>query len=155
MSSSAAGSKGVARLRAVASLLRRPAEAWLAVQTVCWLCALPLLKRALPLPKLAGLMWLPARISDRDPGQEERTIRIVTRLSRASGGNCLARSLVLYRYLSRADAEPRLVVGMAKPDQLIGHVWVTVDGRPLLETSETLGSYTEIVTFGHGAEQES
>ena len=87
-------------------------------------------------------------IRERDPEREERTIGVVARLSRASGGNCLARSLVLYRYLSRADADPRLVVGMAKPDEYLGHVWVTVDGRPLLETPETLRGYEEVTTFG-------
>ena len=155
MSSSAADPKHFSRLRAAVGVLSRPADAWLAVRTVCWMCALPLLKRTLPLPRLVRLMWVPARIPERDPKREERTIRIVARLSRASGGNCLARSLVLYRYLSRADAGPRLVVGMAKPDEFLGHVWVTVDGRPLLETRETLGSYTEVVSFGRGGAQES
>jgi Transglutaminase-like superfamily len=112
------------------------------------MCALPFLKRTFPLPRLVRLMWLSPRIPGRDPGREERTIRIVARLSRASGGNCLARSLVLYRYLSRVDADPRLVVGMAKPDEFLGHVWVTVDGRQLLETSETLRGYEEVTTFG-------
>jgi len=119
------------------------------------MCALPVLKRTFPLPRLVRLMWLPSQIPERDPEWEERTIRIVARLSRASGGNCLARSLVLYRYLSRAHAGPRLVVGMAKPDELLGHVWVMVDGRALLETPETLGSYTEVVSFGHRGARES
>ena len=117
-------------------------------RTVCWMCALPVLKRTLPLPRLVRLMWLPHADRERDPEREERTIRVVARLSRASGGNCLARSLVLYRYLSRADADPHLVVGMARPDEFLGHVWVTVDGRPLLETPETLRGYEEVTTFG-------
>ncbi len=100
-------------------------------------------------------MWLAPRGAARDPEREQRTIRVVARLSRTSGGNCLERSLVLYRYLSRADAGPRLVVGMAKPDELLGHVWVTVDSRPLLETPETLRSYTAVVSFGRGGAQES
>ena len=95
-------------------------------------------------------MWLPPRGVARDPGREQRTIRVVSRLSRTSGGNCLERSLVLYRYLARANADPRLVVGMAKPDEYLGHVWVTVDGRSLLETSETLRGYTEVVMFRAG-----
>jgi len=135
-------------LKALAGLLSRPPAAWLAVRAVCWMCALPVLKRTLPLPRLVRLMWLPPRIRERDPEREERTIRIVARLSRTSGGNCLARSLVLYRYLSRADADPRLVVGMAKPEVFVGHVWVTVGGRPLLESTETLRGYEEVTTFG-------
>jgi Transglutaminase-like superfamily len=112
------------------------------------MCALPALKRTLPLPRLVRLMWLPRRLPERNPEREERTIRIVARLSWASGGNCLARSLVLFRYLSRLDADPRLVVGMARPDEFLGHVWVTIDGRPLLETPETLAGYEEVTTFG-------
>ena len=100
-------------------------------------------------------MWLSPRGPARDPSREERTIRVVARLSRTSGGNCLERSLVLYRYLARASADPRLVVGMARPDEYLGHVWLTVDGRPLLETHETLGPYTEVVRFGRGGAQES
>jgi hypothetical protein len=108
------------------------------------------LKRTLPLERLVRLMWLPPRGIARDPGREQRTIRVVSRLSRASGGNCLERSLTLYRYLARASADPRLVAGMARPGEYVGHVWVTVDGRPLLETPETLRTYEEITTFGEG-----
>jgi hypothetical protein len=100
-------------------------------------------------------MWLSPHGAARDPEREQRTIRVVARLSRTSGGNCLERSLVLYRYLARANADPHLVVGMAKPDEYLGHVWVTVDGRPLLETSETLGGYTEVVSFRVGEAQYS
>jgi hypothetical protein len=93
-------------------------------------------------------MWLAPRGSDRHHERERRTTHVVARLSRASGGNCLERSLILYRYLARAGARPRLVVGMAKPDKYLGHVWVTVDGHPLLETSETLRDFREITAFG-------
>ena len=100
-------------------------------------------------------MWRFPRRAERNAEREGRTIQIVARLSRASGGNCLERSLILYRYLSRANADPHLVIGMARPDTYLGHVWVTVDDRPLLETPETLGSYTEVVSFGRGGARES
>jgi len=141
--------------RALAGLLGSPRDALLAARTFGWLCVLPLLKRTLPLDRLVPLMWHQPRGAARDPAREQRTIRVVGRLSRTSGGNCLERSLVLYRYLARANANPHLVVGMAKPDEYLGHVWVTVDGRPLLETAETLGSYTEVVSFGRGGARES
>jgi len=113
------------------------------------------LKRTLALERLVRLMWLAPGGNARDSGRERRTIRIVARLARTSGGNCLERSLVLYRYLARANADPHLVVGMARPDEYLGHVWVTVDGQPLLETPETLGGYTEVVTFRAGRAQHS
>ena len=133
--------------------LARPGDALLAGRIYGWLCVLPLLKRRLSLAKLVRLMWLRPRGAARDSVRERRTIRAVARLSRASRGNCLERSLVLYRYLARATADPHLVVGMARPDEYLGHVWVTVDGRPLLETAETLASYTELVGFGRDGAQ--
>ena len=155
MSSSTADSKPASRVRALVNLLSSPTDSWLAARTVTWLCLLPGLKRLLALERLVRIMWRPPRGAARDPAREQRTIRVVARLSRTSGGNCLERSLVLFRYLARANANPHLVVGMAKPDEYLGHVWVTVDGRPLLETPETLASYTEVVSFGRGGAQES
>lgn len=114
-----------------------------------------MLKRTLPLPRLVRLMCLPARTCERSSERELRTACIVRRLTRASGGNCLERSLILYRYLGRANADPRLVVGMGKTGEFLGHVWVTVDGRPLLDAPETLREYTEVVSFGPGGARES
>ena len=117
------------------------------------MCALPLLKRTLPLPRLVRLMWLPARASERHLERERRTARVIRGLCRTSGGNCLERSLILYRYLARANADPHLVVGIGKPGGFLGHVWVTVDGQPLLDSPETLREYTEVVRFGAGGVQ--
>ena len=153
--SSTADSKPVSRLRALAGLLASPADTWLAVRTVGWMCTVPLLKRVLPLPRLVRLMWRPPHAPERHLEGELRTARLVKRLCRTSGGNCLERSLILYRYLARANADPRLVVGVGKPDEFLGHVWVTVDGRPLLDSPETLRGYTEVVRFGAGGAQEA
>jgi hypothetical protein len=138
----------VSRVHALARVLASPADTWLAVRTVGWMSTLPLLKRMLPLPKLVRLMWHPAGVSERDVERELRTAHLVRGLCRTSGGNCLERSLILYRYLARANADPRLVVGMGKKSEFLGHVWVTVDGRPLLESPEALRAYSEIVSFG-------
>ena len=137
----------MSRARALAGLVASPRDAWLAARALGWLCALPVLKRTLPLERLVRLMWCAPHGGTRDRGREQRAIRIVSRLSRTSGGNCLERSLVLYRYLGWANADPDLVVGMARPDEYLGHVWVTVDGQALLETPETLHGYTEVVRF--------
>ena len=136
--------------RSLAGLLANPSDAWLAARALGWLGVLPLLKRALPLERLVRFMWRPPRGDTRDHGREQRTIRIVARLSRVKGGNCLERSLVFYRYLAEANADPRLVVGMARPDEYLGHVWVTVDGQPLLESAETLRGYEIVTTFASG-----
>lgn len=155
MSGPTAVSKPVSRVRDLAGLLASPADSWLALRTIGWICILPLLKRTVPLPRLVRLMWLSPHSVERNVERERRTIRIVGRLSRASGGNCLERSLIVYRYLARAGADPRLVVGISKPGEFLGHVWVTVDGRPMLESPESLRGYTELVTFRAGGAQEA
>ncbi len=143
-----AGAKPTGHFRAVGRVLRDPGETWLVLRTLGWMGVLPVFKRVLPLPRLVRLMWVRPRDRGRDRQRDERTVQVVGRLSRASGGNCLERSLVLYRFLSRTDADPRLVVGMAKSDVYIGHVWVTVDGQPLLEAAETLRGYEQVTAFG-------
>ena len=65
-----------------------------------------------------------------------------------SGGNCLERGLIAYRYLGAAGASPTLVVGMGHNDgDVIGHAWVLVDGRPAGETETSLANYTPVLTF--------
>jgi hypothetical protein len=155
VSASGANSKPGSRLHALVRLLASPTDTWLAVRTVGWMSILPLLKRLLSLPRLVRLMSRPARASERDLERELHTARLVRGLCRTSGGNCLERSLILYRYLARLNADPQLVVGMGKPDEFLGHVWVTVDGRPLLDSAETLRGYTEVVRFGAGGAQET
>jgi hypothetical protein len=148
MSTPAGESRRGSGLRPLASLLARPTDSLLALRTLGWLCVLPVLKRIVALPRLVRLMWAEPRASVRDLEGEQRAIQVVVRLSRASGGNCLERSLILYRYLSLAGADPRLVVGMTRSDRYLGHVWVTVDGDALLETIDTLGAYQEVTAFG-------
>jgi Transglutaminase-like superfamily len=138
------------RLRVLARLLSTPADAVLVAETVGWMAVLPVLKRVLPLPTLVQMMWRPGTGRPRQHERELHTARVVLSLCRASGGNCLVRSLILYRFLSRANAEPTLVAGMAKPGDFIGHVWVNVDERPLLESTESLQSYVEVLAFGVG-----
>lgn len=136
------------RLRTAARLLTGPWEWWLALRTIGWLTVLPLLKRLVPLPKLARFMWSRGSPEGRRPDREQRATAIVRGFSRSSGGNCLERSLILYRFLSRANADPTLVTGMGKSGGFIGHAWVEVEGRPLLETGQTLAPYVEVMRFG-------
>ncbi len=127
----------------------RPRDLGILAGTIWWLSVLPLLKRTLPLPRLVRLMWRPATGQARSPDREDRAIRLIARLCRVSGGNCLERSLILYRLLARGNASPRLVVALGRPGgELLGHVWVTVDGEPLLDSPAALGDYRELIVFG-------
>jgi hypothetical protein len=148
MSAPAGYSRRASRLRSLASLFARPADSLLALRTLGWMCVLPVLKRVVALPRLVQLMWIGPSAAGRDREREKRAIDVVARLSRASGGNCLERSLILYRYLSQAGADPCLVVGMTRSNRYLGHVWVRVDGNALLETTDTLRAYAEVTAFG-------
>ena len=68
------------------------------------------------------------------------------------GDNCLERSLLLYRYLSRTDAEVRLVVGFRNGGEALeGHAWVVVGNRAMAADTDERGAYAPVVSFGrHG-----
>jgi hypothetical protein len=124
----------------------------LALKMTGWTLALPVAKRLLPFERLARGMW-------RDGSRERRRehepflIRLASRLTRFSGSNCLERSLILYRYLGRAGAEPTLVLGVGRGDRQrrLGHAWVVVDGVPLIDSQADLAAYEPVVAFGPGA----
>ena len=56
---------------------------------------------------------------------------------------CLLRSLVLYRYCCKQGVPIAIHFGVKSGSNgLDGHSWITLDGAPLFETSETLRPYT-------------
>lgn len=126
---------------------------------VAWRLALLVLKRAVALPRLARLMHRRGR-GGRSDGHDVRIAGLagaVFGLGRAgSPGNCLARSLVVYRYLSGASFLPELVVGVRRDGGgVVGHAWVVVDGRPVAETAASLAAFTPLIVFGHGGAMRS
>jgi hypothetical protein len=133
--------------------MRRPSsgDLWLLARMSGWAALLPALKFVLPLPRLVALVTPGERASARDASREQRVARIAERLYRTtprlSRDNSLERSLVTYRYLVRAGSEPVLVVGMRKQEELHGHVWVTLDGRPVHDTEEFLSGFVPVMTF--------
>jgi hypothetical protein len=67
---------------------------------------------------------------------------------RPARDNCLERSLVTYRFLGRLGAGPELVVGVgSEGEATVGHVWVTVDGRPVHDEPQSLDAYETVVVF--------
>jgi hypothetical protein len=141
------------RARILRHSIRGPGDVWLALRMSAWRLALPLLKRALPLPRVARMMW-----SGRaGPGAGDDRLRRIVTLAHALSGprrsptwdNCLERSLLAYRFLSRAGAEPILVVGFAPgAERVRGHAWVVLDGESLNETPESLDGFAPVVAFG-------
>jgi hypothetical protein len=143
----------VAVLRTLRRIAASPDEATLALRMAAWTPVLPVLKRVLPLPRLVGLMAPRGRSLERDLRREERIAAIARRLYRTRPithrDNCLERSLVAYRFLSRAGAEPMLVVGFRREVKDIhGHVWVTVDDVPVHDAPAELAAYETVTAFG-------
>jgi hypothetical protein len=137
--------------RRASELLRSPRDAWLVLRMLAWAAVLPPLKFALPLPRLVRLLSSKRDVVRR-PQREARTSELASLLYRSSradlGDNCLERSLVTYRYLGRLGAEPSLVVAVATAQRdVIGHVWVSVDGRPVHDAPEFVARFVPILLF--------
>jgi hypothetical protein len=141
------------RAHRLGTLLASPGDAWLMARICLWRLVLPVLKRRMPLPRLVGVMWAGPGRGRRSREREARIAELVRFLFRSEhhsrSGNCLERSLVLYRYLSAAGAEPELMVGLRPRDaaQPRGHAWITVGGALVAETPDELGGVTGIVSF--------
>jgi hypothetical protein len=129
-------------------MTRLSASGWLLLARMAtWRLALPLLKRIVSLDRLVALLAAP-RDRTRDPAREELIARIGGRLWRSSAGPCLERSLAVHRQLGLAGARPELHAGMAKEnDAFVGHMWVTVDGSPLLEAGDPSTEFGVVVTY--------
>ena len=141
------------RLRVLAACIEGPADAWLALRMLAWRLLLPVLKRVLPLPRLVRLMWWSG---EPRPATLEGQKRIATLASGLSGparisalDNCLERSLLVYRFLSKAGAEPELVVGFARRGGAVqGHAWVNLDDQGLFGEDGSLGEFETTLCFG-------
>ena len=89
------------------------------------------------------------------PAGEQRIVDLAARLTRLRPGrrsNCLERSLLAYRFLSGAGADPHLVLGVGRSEgRVVGHAWITLDDAPVLESSEALDELAPVAVFGsHG-----
>lgn len=117
----------------------------------CLYLALGVLKYVLPLPVLARWSWREPR-GARNPVAERQTIGWaiwVRRLFGRTDRDCLQRSLLLYRELSRAGADPALVVGFARTDGRVrGHAWVVADGSLVAETTREAAPFVPAFSFG-------
>jgi hypothetical protein len=116
-----------------------------------WAVLVPVLKRVVPLPKVARMMWADRHARGRGSERQQRIVRAARSILRARplsrDENCLDRSLVLYRFLSMEMLDPRLVLGVrCGPEGVEGHAWVTVDGRPVVEAS--VADFAPIAVIG-------
>ena len=120
---------------------------------VPWYLVFGALRHVVPLPWLARWAWRrPSGQRNRDG--ERKVIARVERLRRTlerGRGDCLQSSLVLFRELSRAGADPTLVVGFRRTaGRMQGHAWVLADGMPVTESQAALDGFAPTFGFGRG-----
>ncbi|TMK27262.1 MAG: hypothetical protein E6G64_12865 [Actinobacteria bacterium] len=109
----------------------------LAVRMSSWALALPILKRVVPLQRLAQVMRDDGH-GPRDPTHERQIVALSSLLS-----------LLAYRFLTRANADPRLVVGVRIGEAgVLGHAWVTLNGEPIHESPAAISEFSRVVEFG-------
>lgn len=142
-------------IRRLREEIRGPGDGWTAMRVTAWATLLRLSKYAIPLPRLVRFVAAPTRSGPRDRQREQRLVvyaRWAARLVRPHDqGSCLERSLVLYRFLTLAHAEPSLVVGFRNHDDRIGgHVWVVLDGQIVGEPEAAVAGYQVAMRFGPG-----
>jgi len=141
--------------RRVAAQLARPADIWLGARILGWAAFVRVAKYAVPLRALVRIASPVPRLGIRDLNQERRIALFsdwASRLVRPrTRGNCLERSLVSYRYLLRAHADPRLVIGFRHGEHgVLGHAWVLVDGQPLSDSPAVVAEYEVAMSFDSG-----
>jgi hypothetical protein len=143
------------RAKRVAVELVRPADSWLAARLLCLAAFVRLAKYVMPLRTLVQIVSPMPREGPRDHRRERQIALFADWASRIvrprTRGNCLERSLVSYRYLVRAHADPRLVIGFRRDESgVLGHAWVLVDGQPLSDSPATLAEYQVAMSFDAG-----
>jgi len=122
-----------------------------------WAAALPLLKRRMALPKLVETAVPEVRAdADRRP---ETVIAFSRWVYRIPGfrDNCLEKSLLTYRYLPADGGRYRLVLGVraSETEGPPGHAWLTIDGVPVHDTSESLADLVPILAFDSAGRREA
>jgi hypothetical protein len=149
--------KHVEELRSAVS---GPRDARFLVAMLGWSAALPVLKFVLPLPRLVRFMHSDSRGFAPDTDHSAKIVALAHWVFRSrprkARDNCLERALVTYRYLGRAGVRPELIVGMSRDSEsTIGHVWVTVGGRPVHDEPDGLERFATILVFGDNGERVS
>ena len=139
--------------RAARLTLGEPGAALLALRMACWVAALSLFVKLMPLPralKLVAPRALGARPRDQAEVQE-RLARLLDSVLAADflflTPTCWKRAPVLHRYLALKGIETRVIFGVRREgeDVLSGHAWLEAGGEPLLET--TTPDYTVTFSF--------
>jgi hypothetical protein len=132
-------------------LLRRCAAGLAVIRLAGVYLALAVLKRAIPLPVLARWAWREPRGRRNREAERHAIARSIWLRRRLADmdRDCLQRSLLLYRELSRAGADPTLMVGFSnEAGRVQGHAWVVADGAPIGEAAPDPSRCVPTLSFG-------
>jgi hypothetical protein len=119
-------------------------KAALALDVFFWLWSLPLLLRIYSVPTLLQQLSAGTR-SKHKPISEREVIGVVARVcnlrpfrSRIFPKQCLRQSLCLCRALIALGYPVQIHFGVRKDGrELTGHCWLTIDGKPVADTSDS------------------
>ena len=118
----------------------------LALSVALWLFRLPIIVRIYSLSGLLERLTRTARSHKKQTALElKEAVPIVTRIcylrlfgARVFPRACLRQSLTLYRVLTRMGYPVEIHFGVRKAgDDLLGHSWVTIEGKPLADGTQT------------------
>lgn len=137
------------RLRTLRKHVQSPSDALLVARLLGWRVALAALKRTVPIETLVRMMATPGGRSTHDT---RRIVEMVDWLYAPRRNrdldNCLDRSLVLYRFLSRNEPGTRLVLGMRRgSSELEGHAWVIAGDRAIGAAPVDGGGFVPLATY--------
>lgn len=145
------------RVRTLRAKVRTRSDALLVGRLLAWRIALAVLKRVVPIQRLARLM-----VSTPGPRIDDtrRIVDLVDWIYASRSGrdldNCLDRSLVLYRFLSPHEPGTQLVIGMRRgTGELEGHAWITAGGRSIGAIADNGADFVPLAAFdarGHRLE---
>jgi Transglutaminase-like superfamily len=153
-----AGEKTVVRrITRFLKIFRSPSDVWLLIRIISWALFLPILKRIVPIKSLAKFLWSPSK-KEKTPELEKKVAILVRWLYHfiLPQKTCLERSLLLYHFLSKVNADPRLVTGMrrAEDHSWKGHAWILVGGKLFEESNASVEDFKTIAVFGPGGAME-
>ena len=111
---------------------------------------LAIAKRFVPMETLCSRQWRSTRVRSQD--RERRVVADIVRLSQRLGfadRDCLQRSLLIYREVSRSGSDPTLVVGVCREEgRVLGHAWVMVNNAPVADDSDHVARFEPLFSFG-------
>jgi hypothetical protein len=115
-----------------------------------WYAIFAISRRLVPMPTL--LTWAEGRPRRRRRAVSRavlvgRVLR-VSRLARARDRDCVPRSLLFYRELSRDGEAPTLMLGVRRAAAGVeGHAWVVANGAPIADAPAEIQTFTVIQEY--------